>query len=156
MKIIADRVFPDEPCWGLCERPRLTVMADGSRQRRWVQSVYVVRESGNAIAEHNIDYGPAEEFAKIPPLLVPSEGVDTVAQLQELAERHRHDLRWWSYRENLKAESTLMKDIVRQDEEMKSAIHNKSVIGPAITIQRNGYSHATAMRVLNGRRKRSW
>lgn len=135
MKYIAHEVHPDEPAYGLCLRPRLVAQPDGSHQRRFVESVYVLR--GDAISEHNTDYGPAEDWERIPPLIVPGYGDDSVAQLQELAERHRHDLKWWNYREQLKAESTLIADILRQEEALIPALANRSIFGPAITVQRN-------------------
>lgn len=143
---IALSVFPDEPCWGLNEQPRIMALPDGSRQRRWVQTVKVVR--GDRLAQHTTDYGPAEDFKHIPPLFIPSFGDDTVAQLQEMAEHHRHDLRWVKRREEMLAESTLLDDIIRQTEEDREWIANRSKFGPSISVQRNVYPRSVVRRRL--------
>lgn len=147
MKIVTLRVFPDEGCWGLFEGPRAG---------RWVQCVYVIR--GDAIAEYKTDLGPVEDFPYSTPLLVPSFGENTVGELMAGAERDRFDSKWYRRREEQRAASTLIPDILRQMEERHEHIAARSQFGPAISVQRNApYSREATARKLkemtNGTRK---
>jgi len=144
-------VRPDEPSWGLDEQPRIIAFPDGSRRRRWLQRVKVVR--GDKLAEFETDFGPAEDFDHIPPLFIPSFGDDSVAQLQEMADNHRHDLRWVKRREETLTESTLIADILRQHEENREWIANRSQFGPAGAVQRNVYDTNVARRRLKAKGK---
>lgn len=108
----------------------------GARLRRWVQKVKVVRD--DRLAEFATDFGPAEDFEHIPPLFIPSFGDDSVAQLQEMAEHHRHDLKWAKRREEMVAESTLIKDILRREEEKREWAVRRSRFGPGGAVLRNG------------------
>ena len=139
MKIVTRMIHPDEECWGLREGPR---------GGRWIQAVYVVREGGDAIAEWTKDYGPAEDYEHIQSLIIPSFGENSVAQLQELAEKNRHDHYWSHRREEMLAESTLIADVLRQDEERKQQIRNRSVFGPHFTRERNLYSQERTRRII--------
>ena len=89
-------------------------MPDGSLSWRWVQTVFVVR--GDTIAAHTTDYGPAENYANVIPLMMPSFGDDTVAQLREHAEKNRHDTYWQERAKAQRAESTLIHDHIDQIE----------------------------------------
>ena len=109
MKIETAVVHPDEPCHGLREEPR---MMPGMIGWRWVQTVFVVR--GDAIAAHTTDFGPAEDFANVTPLMMPSFGDDTVAQLREHAEKNRHDTYWQDRAKEQQANSTLIRDAINQ------------------------------------------
>lgn len=149
MHIVTDRIFPDEPSYGISEMPRLRKMDDGSEQWRWVQQVYVVR--GDAIAKYETDYGPAERFVRIQPFAMPSFGDDSVAQLQEFAEKNRHDDYWAKRSDEMLAESTLIRDHLNQVEIDKAEIRNRSVIGPAISVQRNDYSQERLRRIIKER-----
>ena len=94
-------------------------MPDGSLSWRWVQTVFVVR--GDTIAAHTTDYGPAENFEKVTPLFLWSPGdCDTVAQLREHAEKNRHDTYWYDRTQQMKAESTLIRDHIEQIEMVKT------------------------------------
>ncbi len=128
MHIIATHVMPDEPCYGLTEN-----RIGG----RWIQRVFVVR--GDAIAKFETDFGPASDFPDATPIIYPSFGENSVAQLQEMAERDRHDDRWAKRRREMQAESTLIKDILRQEEALIDVRANRSTMGPAITVQRNDF-----------------
>ncbi len=139
MKIVTRTVHKDEPCWGLREGPR---------GGRWVQAVYVVREGGDAIAEWTKDYGPTEDYEHTQPLIIPSFGENTVAQLQEWAEKNRHDDYWSRRRAEMLAESTLIADVLRQDEEIKQQIRNRSVFGPYFRRERNLYSQERTRRII--------
>lgn len=90
----------------------MMVMPDGSHQWRHIQTVFVVR--GDAIAAHTTDYGPAENFERITPLMMPAFGDDTVAELRAHAEKNRHDTYWHDRAEAQKAESTLIRDAIDQ------------------------------------------
>ena len=86
---------------------------DGSTASRWVQTVFVVR--GDTIAAHTTDYGPAENFQHVTPLMIWSTGEDdTVAQLREHAEKNRHDDYWQKRAAEQLAASTLMRDHAEQ------------------------------------------
>jgi hypothetical protein len=113
--------------------------------------VKVVRD--DRLAEFTTDFGPAQDFEHIPPLFIPSFGDDTVAQLQELAERHRHDLRWAKRKQEMIAESTLIRDILRQTEENREWIANRSQFGPVANVQRNVYDTNVARRRLKAKSK---
>lgn len=147
MKILTDHVSPDEACHGLREGPRTMPMPNGSQQRRWVQAVYVVRD--DAIAEYTVDYGPAHHFEDlVMELVMPSFGENSVAQLQEFAEKNRHERYWAKRREEMMAESTLIEDVVRQRAQDREIIRNRSVIGPNVRVQRGAYSADVARRRL--------
>ena len=102
-----------------------------------MQRLYVVR--GDAIAEYATDYGPVENFKDATEVIYPSFGENSVAQLQELAERDRHSDKWAKRGREMLAESTLIPDILRQEETLLDVVRNRSIIGPAITVQRNDF-----------------
>lgn len=112
MKIETAFVHPDEPSYGLREEPRLMPQADGGTAWRWVQTVFVVR--GDAIAAHTTDLGPARAFQHVTPLMMPSFGTDTVAQLREHAEKNRQDTYWQERAAEQRANSTLIRDHLAQ------------------------------------------
>ena len=112
MKIETAFAHPDEFCHGLREEPRIMPGPNGSQSWRWTQTVFVVR--GDAIAAHTTDFGPAENFANVTPLMMPSFGDDTVAQLREHAEKNRHDTYWQDRAKAQQAESTLIEDHINQ------------------------------------------
>jgi hypothetical protein len=138
MKIVTQYVLPDEPCHGLFEGPR-NIPKKG---QRWVQAVYVIRD--DAIAEYLEDLGPAEDYARIQPMMIPSFGENTVAQLQEFAVKNRHDEYWTNRVDEMLAESTLIEDHLRQLEVNREVIRNRSHFGPGIAAQRNGYPRKAA------------
>ena len=117
MKIETAIVHPDEPCHGLREEPRMMPGPNGSQSWRWIQTVFVVR--GDTIAAHTRDFGPAEDFAHVTPLMMPSFGDDTVAQLREHAEKNRHDGHWQGRAAEQLANSTLIRDHINQLEMQK-------------------------------------
>lgn len=128
MKIIAVSVHSDEPCYSLQEGPR---------NSRWVQRVYVIR--GDAIAEYSVDYGPVQNFKNATEVIYPSFGENSVGQLQELAERDRHSDKWARRRREMQAESTLIPDILRQEETLLEVRRNRSHFGPGVSVQRNDF-----------------
>ena len=127
MKVITHWLSSNEPCHGLFER------AVGTR---WVQSVWVIR--GDAIAEYRTDIGPAKDV-QAPPLAIYGVGEDSVAECLDAAERHRHDDKWAKRRREMQAESTLISDILKQEEELLDVVRNRSHFGLGISIQRNDF-----------------
>ncbi len=140
MKVITHWIHPDEPCYSLQEGPR---------NGRWVQRVYVIR--GDAKAEWSKDYGPVSDFPDATETIYFSDGDDSVGQLQELAERDRHSDRWAKRRREMQAESTLIPDILKQEEELLDVVRNRTTIGPAITVQRNDFPREA---VINKRKEK--
>lgn len=134
MHIVADRIYDSEPCWGLTEGPELRPQPDGSIQHRWIQRLWVIR--GDRKAKFETDFGPASDWPDATPLIVPSYGENSTGQLQELAERDRHSDKWARRRKELQAESTLIADILRQEEILMEVRRNRSKFGPAVSIQR--------------------
>ena len=105
---------------------------------RYCEVVRVIR--GDEKAEYITDIGPAELFEHIPPHMIPSFGENKVGKVLEMLERHRHDPYWQKRTEEMLAESTLIEEAIRQNEQMHEAIHNRSSFGPMVKVQRNGYS----------------
>lgn len=149
--IVATRVQPDEPCWGLVAGPRKAFLPSGAEDWHWVERYWVIRD--DQIAEYSADQGPMELWGEVPPLMIPSFGENSVAQMQEMAEAHRNDDKWIKRRQEQLAASTLMRDIVRNIEEKREYIHNRSQFGPGISKQRNIYDTNVARRKLRDRRK---
>ncbi len=128
MHIVADRIHKDEPCWGLWEGPK---------GGRWIQRVFVVR--GDAKAKFETDFGPVSDWPDATEIIYPSFGENSVGQLQEMAERDRHDDRWAKRRREMQAESTLIPDILRQEEILLDVVSNRSHFGPRLSVQRNDF-----------------
>lgn len=135
--LTTDIVHPDEPCFGLFEMPLMRDVGI-AREWRWCQVVRVIR--GDEKAEYVWDMGPAEKYALVPPYYAPSFGENSVAQLQDLAERHRNDAYWVKRGREQQEASTLIEDAIRQRLQAHETIRNRSSFGPAVTVQRNGYS----------------
>ena len=148
MHVVASRVFPDEACYGLTEGPE---------NGRWVQKVFVVR--GDRKAKYITDFGPASDFPHAAQIIYPSFGENTVAELQALAERDRHDDKWYKRRKELQSESTLISDILRQEEQLLKVRRNQSHFGPTVSTQRDDYPSVAVARQFkekrNGRRSRN-
>lgn len=151
MHIVTDNIHPNEPAYGIFEGPKLRSQSDGSSGYRWIQQVWVIR--GDTIARYETDFGPAEDFKTVTPLAMPSEGDDTVAELQFWAEKNRHDDYWYKRSLELQAESTMMKDAANQILEIEEARKNRSVLGPYQTTQRNGYAAGLQSKLLKERRE---
>ena len=128
MHIIAVRIHPDEPCYGLWEGPK---------NGRWVQRVFVVR--GDTKARFETDYGPISKWPDATEIIYPSFGENSVGQLQEMAERDRHSDKWAKRRREMQAESTLISDILKQEEMLLDVKANRSHFGPNISVQRNDF-----------------
>jgi hypothetical protein len=102
-----------------------------------VQRVYVIR--GDAKAEWSKDYGPVSDWPDATEIIYPSFGENSVAQLQEMAERDRHSDKWANRRREMQAESTLISDILKQEEMLLDVKANRSHFGPGISVQRNDF-----------------
>ena len=127
----------DEPCYGLSVREE----DDG-----FVTRLAIMR--GDELQTCVIHHGPDPEYSgKIPPLFVPStEGENPVGLMLDMSERHRHDLRYWKLAQEYKGESTLIKDVLEQDEKALLQIRNASTLGPYVSAQRNGHNHQKVVR----------
>ena len=128
MHIVTDRIHNAEPCMGLHQR---------MRNGRLVEQIFVVR--GDAIAKFETDYGPASDFPNFTETVYPSFGENSVGQLQELAERDRYNDKWARRRREMQAESTLIPDILRQEEILLQVRRNRSHFGPGVSVQRNDF-----------------
>ena len=128
----------DEPCFGLSVKED----DDGHFRSR----LLVLR--GDDIEMAIIDHGPVGEYAgKIPPLYVPSDsGENPVGFMLEMSESHRHDLRWHRRAIEMREGSTLIRDVLRQEEQLLLASKNLTVIGPHQTTQRNGHDSTAVKR----------
>ena len=128
----------DEPCFGMSVRED----TDGHFRS------YLVVLRGGDLQMAAVDHGPNPEYmGKIPPMYIPSpEGLDSVGLMLELSERHRHDLRWFRRAQEMREGSTLIKDILRQEEQLLLAARNQTVIGPYQSTQRNSHNHTQVVR----------
>jgi len=145
VSVIADCIFPDEPCYGLIET------IEGGRV---IQKLWVIR--GDRKARYTTDFGLASDYPDFTPVIYASYGDDTVAQLQECAERDRHDDKWAKRRREMQAESTLISDIIRQEERKIAERQNRSVFGPHQSTQRIDYPReAVRERQKEGRNGRT-
>ena len=154
MRIMTDTVHPDEPCWGYYTGPKQVVGYSEEENPRMIEQVFVIR--GDAIACYERDFGCADDFMYIPPLIMGfyDDGANPVGLLMEFGERHRHDDRWARRMREYRESSTLFADIVRQEEQKHLIINNRSSLGPYVNVQRNGWSHATSARRWNDERRR--
>lgn len=135
MKIITDKISRDEPCHGLLEVDR---SVQGEMHR--MQSVFVVR--GDSIAAYETDLGPSSLFGERQAIF--AMGDESVAFVMDWAERDRYDDTGRKLREELRESSTLIKDFIAEKEQNWERINNRSVFGPGINKQRNGYSKKAA------------
>lgn len=125
---------------------------DGSSRYRWVQDVTVIRDDKKA--HYLTDLGPEGDFKYVTPIMIPSFGENTVAELQYLAEKNRQDFYWQRRAEEMLEGSTLIHDLINQEEEIHQIIRNRSVFGPSYNHQRNGYSQVTMERRLRTKREK--
>jgi hypothetical protein len=153
MHIVTDRIYPDEECHGLAEGPLSMPYPEGPGMRmRWVQRVFVIR--GDAIAKYMWDIGPVEDYEEtVMPMLMPSFGENTVAELQAHAEKNRHETKYMDRRREMVADSTLVQDAIDQVELRHLAKGNRTVVGPHHRVERGGWPQQTAVRALKDRAK---
>jgi hypothetical protein len=104
---------------------------------RWIQRLWVIR--GDRKAKYETDIGPASDFPDATPIIYISDGDDTVAELQYLAEMDRRNDKWAKRRREMQSESTLIADILRQEERKIAERQNRSVFGPYHSVQRIDY-----------------
>ncbi len=126
---MTDFLSATEPCYGIWE---------GHEDGRWIQKCFVVR--GDTIAKFLMDFGPAENFEMTTPIFLPCKGNCSVAEMQAWAERNRHDTYWQTRAKEMLAESTLISDLIEQQEKILSVAANRTTIGPHQRVQRNGFS----------------
>jgi hypothetical protein len=113
-------------------------------QWRWCQVVRVIRDDEKA--EYIKDFGPAELFETVTPMMMPSFGENTVAELQDYADKNRVDTYWQTRAKQIQSESTLIKDHIEQYEKIQAIIRNRTVSGPKGTTQRNGWDQTRTQR----------
>ena len=151
MHIVTDHVVPDEGCWGLAEGPMQMPHGAGF-QRRWVQRVFVIRD--DAIAKYTLDLGSADYWEeRALPQAIAGMGDDTVAELQEWAERDRNKGKMWQFVQQQREESTLIEDSIAGLEQEFLAKRNKTIIGPHVFSQRGDYPRQHVQRELRSRVK---
>lgn len=135
MNIITDHISRAEPCHGLVEKDR-----NVRGEMRRIQSVFVVR--GDSIAAYETDLGPSSAFGDGQAIF--AMGDEDVAFITDWAENDRTDDTGRKLKEELRESSTLIKDFLAFKEENWEYIANRSVFGPGITKQRNGYDKRAA------------
>lgn len=133
-----ERVKNDEPCYGYFTGPLQMLGYTEDDNPRMVEIVRVVRR--DQMCAYVQDFGCADDFEYVPPLMMPSFGENPVGLMQWHGERHRNDPKWAKRIKELKESSTLFADVIRQEEQRSEVIRNLTVVGPHVTIQRNGYS----------------
>ena len=149
MHIVTDYVHPDEGCWGILEGPQMLPHGKSFR-RRWVQYVFVVRDG--AKAKYILDLGDADYWeARALPQAIAGLGDDTVAELQEWAERDRLEGKFMQYQKQLLEESTLIEDSLAGLEQEYLAKRNRTTIGPHVFAQRGDYPGQFARREIKER-----
>ena len=121
-------------------------------QRRWVQRIFVIRD--DAIAKYQVDLGNAEYWEeRALPQAIAGMGDDTVAELQEWAERDRNKGKLWQFVQQQREESTLIEDSIAGLEQEFLAKRNRTIIGPHVFSQRGDYPRQFAQRELRSRVK---
>lgn len=153
MRIMTDKVHPDEACWGYFTGPKQRPGYSEAENPRMLEQVFVIR--GDAIACYERDFGPYNDFIYVPPLVIPSvEGENPVGECMDAGERHRNDPKWAHRMAEYRESSTLMADIVRQEEMKQQLRANRSNFGPVINVQRNDTPRQFLERRIRERRKR--
>lgn len=133
--LITDFVNPNENCYGIYEGP---LAVEG--KSHWCQVVRVIR--GDEIVEFSKDFGPAFLYEDVTPMMMPSFGENSVAELQDYADKNRQDTYWQTRAKQIQSESTIIADHIEQALKIEAVIHNRTVSGPGGTNQRNGYTRA--------------
>ena len=152
MQIITLQVHPDEACYGYFTGPRMMPGYTEEENPRMVEFVFVIR--GDAIAKYERDFGCADDFPYVPPMLMPSDGENPVGLMQWHGERHREDPKLARQLIEYKEGSTLFADVIRQEEQRHLLINNHSAFGPGGTFQRNGWSRERVWRNYRDERNR--
>lgn len=143
---ITETVHPDEKAWRLKE---INVMRQRGKvnELRRIQTVWVQRNG--VIWEWSRDLGPAKRFAN-PGCDIPALWEHTVGELWDIAEIHRlKDDHWNRFMDDQAHESTLFDDWRNQVMERHEIIHNRSVIGPKVRKQRNGFYRSKVLEQRN-------
>jgi hypothetical protein len=135
LSLVTNAVDPNEACHGCREGPHY---CDIHKRNCWIQRIFV--ERGDRLAYYETDFGDADNFPGIQPLIMPSFGENTVAEMQYWFDKNRHDTYWADYVDELQQSSTLMVDIVEQMQQIEKARLNQSTFGPHQNKQRNDYS----------------
>lgn len=148
MHIVTQFLSPSEACYGLVEHHEHNQLTGW----RWIQKCFVAR--GDTIAKYITDLGPSEDFELSTPFSIYADpqGGDSVARVLAMAEKTRADTYWQTRAQEQLAESTLISDLIEQEEKVSQIIRNRTVSGPYQTNQRNGYDRERNQRALRDRR----
>jgi len=139
---ITETVHPDEKAWRLKELNVMRMRGKVNELRR-IQTVWVNRSG--VIYEWSRDLGPASKFSN-PGCDIPALWEHTVGELWDIAETHRlKDDYWQKFCQEQAGESSLIDDWTNQVHERHEIIHNRSVIGPKVRKQRNGFWRSKAL-----------
>ena len=139
--VVVPEVHFDEPCYGLMERNGMVNLHKEKRvMLARLQIILVVR--GDTIAAFKRILGPASDFPNRGPLAIMSPfGLETVGQCVDEAERSRDDTFERELRKEVAGTSTLIQDAIKEAEENRARIANRSVMGPSHRVQRNDFPH---------------
>ena len=132
--IVVNAIHEDELAYRLTE---INMVRPPSFQWHRYQIILVNRD--DKIVEWWDDLGPSSNFTASP-LSIPALWLHTVAELRAIAEETREGDNYWVNRsKELVAESALTSDVIDFYEETRKVINNRSVSGPSISKQRNGF-----------------
>lgn len=158
MHYITTFLDPSEPCmggWEGYENAPIPGGKNGETGWRWLQKIFVVRD--DTISKYVTDLGPGEDYeGRITPITIPCHGEYDVAAIQYLLEQNRHDTYWQERAKAQQAESTLIADLLEQQEKIRAVVLNRTSNGPYATVQRNGWDHTAASRQETERRRGAW
>lgn len=148
--------LPAEPCMGMQDYPHKCSKDCGNRCRfkgKWVQRISVIRDGEKVWFQKVI--GPISDYERVQPLVMPSFGDDTVAELQWWAEKNRNDTYWADRAEQMLGESTLITDHINQLEQLTYVRKNRSTLAPGLKSQRIGYPREEVSRRFKEKHGRS-
>ena len=117
---------------------------------RFITTFKLLRDG--ELADYMVDHGP--EDPRVPPTLLVTYLEHPFGEVFEAAEAHYNDLRWWKHVLDLKAQSTVLIDVVNQEDARRLIVQNKSVLGPYVRHQRNNQNPQAAERAWNDERRR--
>jgi hypothetical protein len=143
---VTEIVHPDEKCWRLKEVNLMRRIGNTNVLRR-IQMAWV--ERNGIIWEWSRDLGPAENFTA-PGCDIPAIWEHTIGECWDMADVNRmKDDYWERFLREKEHESTLFDDWRNQVMERHEIIHNRSVIGPKVRKQRNGFWRSKALEQRN-------
>lgn len=133
---VTDHISPDEKALKLQE---LNYLTDQYREAHRWQFIYVNR--GGKLAVYITDMGLAVNWSH-GEIIIVSNWEDSVAYLQEEANKMRFEDALTKLLQEAKAESTLANDWLRLRSEIWEQAHNRSHFGPRFRKQRNLFARS--------------